>query len=140
MEGDRRVKKLNRDVARQSQKNIIDDEGYNKYSRTFRKARVDPLTLKVDLESNDLSPQNLRDLSQRRPSFRQTDGVSIFPPLPPGYLTKRRGSVSKTGGKTLGLTREDTQTRRSSFNAPTGEGLLPLIDSDSFQRRRSSVS
>ncbi|KAL5012624.1 hypothetical protein ScPMuIL_011175 [Solemya velum] len=70
LEGDKKMRKITREQARQAQASLEDDS-YNKYSRSFRKAYVDPVTfrLKVD-EAPNLSPvPGVSPAGSRRPSF-----------------------------------------------------------------------
>lgn len=48
LDGDKRMKKITRGYAKEN----LRRESYTKYSRSFRKAKIDAKTFRLDIESN----------------------------------------------------------------------------------------
>ncbi|XP_070198567.1 leucine-rich repeat-containing protein 74A-like [Littorina saxatilis] len=68
MSGDKKIKKISRQVKpskERKKKGSLKDDGYKKYSRTFKKAELDPATLSVKVEpSSEPSPANTENVQQ----------------------------------------------------------------------------
>ncbi|KAH3837052.1 hypothetical protein DPMN_110430 [Dreissena polymorpha] len=81
--GDKKIKKISRDLARKS---IEDETHYSRYSRTFRQAHIQQLTsrLKVEESQNYLSPITSftpSPASSRRSSFNPKNSTVLSGPI-----------------------------------------------------------
>ncbi|XP_063416268.1 leucine-rich repeat-containing protein 74B-like [Mytilus trossulus] len=64
LEGDRRIRKMSRDFARSSRQQIKQE--YNKYSRSFTRAHIDPMTFQLKIQE---PKQLLPPIQSREPSI-----------------------------------------------------------------------
>ncbi|VDI43559.1 Hypothetical predicted protein [Mytilus galloprovincialis] len=64
LEGDRRIRKMSRDFARSSRQQIKRE--YNKYSRSFTRAHIDPMTFQLKIQE---PKQLLPPIQSREPSI-----------------------------------------------------------------------
>lgn len=78
MTGDRKMKRISRNLVKHEQERKATGEDYRKYSRSFKKAQLDPytLSLKVPVPTSHLPPLSSKNEPFQPPQDENGDNSS----------------------------------------------------------------